>query len=135
MAHRTTLDVRFSELDMYGHVNHAVYVSYFEVARTEALAFCDLPIEVMAERGCHVVVTSIEVRYRRPASMGDRLTIETAIAEQRRVRSVWRQRILRDGEELVTASIHVGITDVTGRPIKPPDWLFPALRPLLNGVS
>ena len=36
MAHETTIAVRFSELDPYGHVNHAVYLTYFEQARCEA---------------------------------------------------------------------------------------------------
>ena len=34
-AHRTTIRVRFYELDPYNHVNHSVYVSYFESARVE----------------------------------------------------------------------------------------------------
>jgi acyl-CoA thioesterase FadM len=29
----TTLDVRFRDLDGLGHVNHAVYLTYFEAAR------------------------------------------------------------------------------------------------------
>ena len=37
-AHRTTIRVRFYELDPYNHVNHSVYVSYFESARVELLA-------------------------------------------------------------------------------------------------
>ena len=37
MTHRTSVSVRFAELDPYNHVNHAVYVTYFEVARTVAL--------------------------------------------------------------------------------------------------
>ena len=36
--HRTTIRVRFYELDPYNHVNHSVYVSYFESARVELLA-------------------------------------------------------------------------------------------------
>ena len=35
-AHVTSLAVRFNELDPYAHVNHAVYATYCEVARTEA---------------------------------------------------------------------------------------------------
>ncbi len=132
MAHLSTIDVRFSELDPYGHVNHAVYVSYFEVARTEALALCQLPIDQIAERGHQLVVTGIEVRYRKAATAGDRLTVETSIAELRRASSVWNQRILRGDEVMVTATVTIGITDTTGKPCKPPDWLFPALRPLLD---
>ncbi len=35
--HSTELKVRFSELDPYGHVNHAVYLNYLEIGRIEAL--------------------------------------------------------------------------------------------------
>ena len=31
------IEVRTSELDSFGHVNHAVYLNYFEHARFEAL--------------------------------------------------------------------------------------------------
>ncbi|MEL7207545.1 MAG: thioesterase family protein, partial [Actinomycetota bacterium] len=130
--HTSTVDVRFAELDPYGHVNHAVYITYFEVARTEALAACEIPIHLMAERGVQIVVTGLEVRYRRAAVAGDRLTVETSLSELRRASGTWRQRILRDGEELVTALVTAGVTDRDGRPTRPPDWLFPALQPLLD---
>jgi YbgC/YbaW family acyl-CoA thioester hydrolase len=132
MPHLTTIDVRFSELDLYGHVNHAVYLTYLEVARTEALASCDVPIDVMAERGYQVVVTAVDVRYRRSATMGDRLTVETAITGQRRASSTWSQRVVRGGELLAAAELSIAVTDRAGRPTRPPDWLFPALKPLLD---
>ncbi len=138
MAHRTTLDVRFNEIDPYGHVNHAVYVTYFEVGRTDALASCEIPLEVMAERGYQLVVTRLEVRFRRPATAGDRLLVETELADLRRASGTWRQRIVRpvggggcgDEEVLVTADVTAAVTDATGHPTRPPDWLFPALERL-----
>lgn len=132
MVHTSTIDVRFSELDPYGHVNHAVYITYFEVARTEALTACEIPLPLMAERGYQIVVTGLEVRFRRAAVAGDRLTVETSLSELRRASGTWRQRILRDGEELVTADVSAGVTDTAGRPTRPPDWLFPALQRLLD---
>ena len=56
MAHRTTIAVRFAELDPYRHVNHAVYLTYFEVARTEALASVDLGLDDVAVAGYQFVV-------------------------------------------------------------------------------
>lgn len=132
MPHVATLDVRFYELDPYGHVNHAVYLSYFEVARTEALAACGVPLELMAERGYQIVVTSIVVRYRRAARAGDTLTIQTSLSELRRASGTWSQRILRNDDLLVTAEVKAGVTDRRGKPVKPPDWLFPALESLLD---
>ena len=131
MVHTATIDVRFAELDPYGHVNHAVYVTYFEVARTEALAACEIPLPVMAERGFQIVVTSLQVRFRRSAVAGDRLTVETSLRELKRASGTWYQRILRGDEVLVTAEVTAGVTDRRGRPTRPPDWLFPALEQLL----
>ena len=143
MAHRTSIDVRFNEIDPYGHVNHSVYVTYCEVGRTAALTACGIPLELMAERGYQLVVTRIEVRFRAPAAAGDRLVVETELAEMRRASGTWRQRILRPGvggpadwpigggeEVLVTAEVTAAVTDRRGRPARPPGWMFPALESL-----
>jgi acyl-CoA thioester hydrolase len=132
MPHQSTIAVRFAEIDPYGHVNHAVYLTYLEVARTEALIHCGLPIELVAERGYQLVVTEIAVRFRSAAGPGDQLTVETAVHDVRRARAVWNQRILRGDEELVRAEITIGVTDRAGKPVRPPDWLFPSLQPLLD---
>ena len=130
MPHKTTIDVRFNEIDPYGHVNHAVYVSYLEVARAKALVDCDIPRHLMAERGYQMVVTKIDVRIRQAAEAGDTLTVETSMSEMRRASGTWSQRILRGDDVMVTAEVTAGITDSTGKPTKPPEWLFPALEPL-----
>ncbi len=130
MAHLTDLDVRFNEIDPYGHVNHSVYVTYFEVGRTDALTACGIPLELMAERGYQMVVTHIDVSFRLPAEPGDRLTIETGVSRLRRASGTWSQRILRGEDVLVTAEVTAAVTDRTGKPTKPPEWLFPALEPL-----
>ncbi|MEM7272368.1 MAG: thioesterase family protein [Actinomycetota bacterium] len=141
MAHRTPLTVRFNELDPYGHVNHSVYVTYFEVGRTEALTACGIPLELMAERGYQMVVTRIDVRYRAAAEAGDRLVVETTIGDMRRASGTWRQRVLRPDpgggtdQVLVTAEVSAAVTDRAGKPTRPPDWLFPALEALRDEPS
>lgn len=127
MAHRTDIDVRFAELDPYGHVNHVVYLTYFEVARTVALKEWGLPIHEVAARGYQFVVTNIDVRYRRAAVADDTVTVETSLGQIRRASTVWEQTVLRGDEVLVTATITIGVTDRTGKPCKPPDWLFAQL--------
>ncbi len=126
----THLAVRFSELDPYSHVNHAAYVTYFEVARTEALTDAGLPIEKVAVDGFQFVVTEIAVKYRRPAVANDRLEIDTWIVERGRASMRWSQRIRRGEEVLVTEDLRVGVTDVNGRPTKAPAWLFAIEGPL-----
>ena len=130
MAHLTRLDVRFNEIDPYGHVNHSVYITYLEVGRTDALTACGVPLQLMAERGYQMVVTNIDVSFKLPAEAGDQLTVETAVSRLRRASGTWSQRILRDDDVLVTAEVSAAVTDATGKPTKPPEWLFPALEPL-----
>lgn len=130
MAHQTELVVRFNELDPYNHVNHSVYVTYLEVGREDALRACDLPLPRLSAEGYQLVVTRLDVRYRAAAESGDRLTVETEVLEMRRASGVWRQRVLRGQDVLVTADVTIGVTDVTGRPTRPPEWLMAGLSSL-----
>ena len=135
--HLTTIKVRFNELDPYGHVNHAQYISYFEHGRTEALESVGLGLHEMAERGLQVVVMSLAAAYKAAAVAGDTLTIETEVSQARRASTIWQQRIVRagaDGQEqvMVTLEIRGGITDNDGRPTKPPAWLFEQMAPLIR---
>ena len=137
MPHQTQTSVRFAELDPYAHVNHAVYLTYMEVARTEALTAVGLPLQDLAAEGYQFVVTELAVRYRRAATAGETLTVETAVTELGRASTRWSQRILRwaDGEAMVTGELKVGVTDRSGRPTKPPSWVFERLRPLVDIVA
>jgi YbgC/YbaW family acyl-CoA thioester hydrolase len=120
VVHRTTIAVRFGELDPYNHVNHAAYVTYFEVARTEALAESGLALQDLQADGYQIVVTDLRVRYRRAAGAGDELTVETVIDEIRGASSVWRQRILCRDKVVATAEVRGGVTDTSGRPARIP---------------
>lgn len=133
--HLTTIKVRFNELDPYGHVNHAQYISYFEHGRTEALESIGLGLSEMADKGVQVVVMDLTAKYRAAAVAGDLLTVETSVAELRRASTMWWQRITRpvDGDQQLVATLIIkgGITDNAGRPMRPPPWLFEQMAPLV----
>ena len=127
MPHTTTLRVRFGELDPYRHVNHAVYISWFEAARTEALEDHGLGLGGLQDDGIQLVVTSIDVKYRRAAVAGDECTVETEIGEIRRASTIWHQLVMRGDEVLVSGQITIGICDARGRPMRPPEGLIEQL--------
>lgn len=134
------LKVRFNELDPYGHVNHAQYISYFEHGRTEALEEIGLGLHAMADKGVQVVVMDLEAKYKAAAVGGDTLRMETSISELRRASTMWKQRILRtdaNGNDQVVATLTIrgGITDTDGRPMRPPAWLFDQMAPLVVEAS
>lgn len=134
-THVTEHRVRFHELDPYDHVNHAMYVTYFEVGRVEALESIGLGVDTMKSQGFHFVITQLTVRFRRAARSGDRLAIRTTVSEFARVSTVWTQEVrrLRDeqdevGELIATANVRVAVTDTSGKPTRPPETLFETLR-------
>ena len=137
MAHRTSLKVRFNEIDPYRHVNHSVYLTYFEVGRTEALEAAEIPIDHIAAEGFQLVITRVEVRFVAPALAGDRLDVTTRLAESRRASQIWHQEILRPADDqsgadelLVAADITIAVTDLRGKPTRPPTWLAESLAKL-----
>ena len=73
----TPLAVRTSELDSFGHVNHAVYLTYFEHARFQALKEAGFDWGVLDERGWAIFVVRIEVDYLAEARREDELLIRT----------------------------------------------------------
>lgn len=123
----TNLGVRFHELDAYGHVNHGVYLNYFEHARVELLDAIGFGLQVLEDRGVQLVVAEVTVRYLAPASLGDRLVIETELVQMRRASGTWGQRLLRGEELLATATVRSAATNRQGRPIRPPEDLVAAL--------
>ncbi|MDH3753903.1 MAG: acyl-CoA thioesterase [Acidimicrobiia bacterium] len=130
MVHTTTVPVRFSELDPYGHVNHAVYATYLEIGRVTALDAHGLGLTKVGADGFQFVVVELRLRFRAPAEADDVLTVETGVAEIKRVSTQWRQRIVRGEDILVTADVRSAVTDRTGRPLRPPPWMIEALGPL-----
>lgn len=131
MSASTPIKVRFHELDPNGHVNHGVYANYFETARIELLDAIGFGPAVLAERGVHLVVVELRIRFKRPARAGDTLTVQTSIRELRRASSWWRQQLLDEAGDLVAeAEVLSTATNAEGRPIRPPRDLAEKLATL-----
>lgn len=127
MPHKTEIKVRFSELDPYNHVNHAVYVTYFEIARSEALVDAGIPLERVGEAGYQFVVVDLATKFRKPAVAGDTVTVETWLLDVGRASTRWGQRIVRGDVVLTTQEIRVAMANSNGRPTRPPAFILDAL--------
>lgn len=129
---QTHLTTRSYEMDAFGHLNHAVYLNYFEVARIRLLEEVGFPVEDLLERGWGVHVVRVEVDYRKEAFMGERVRIRTRLADTRRSRVTVAQQILRDGagepEVLCEARVTWVWVAESGRPQRVPKEALRALR-------
>ena len=129
--HETTVRVRFSEMDPYGHVNHVVFLAYLEQGRVDLLDELGWGLDRMREQGLGVIVIEAEIRYHAPARYGDLLTVRTGIESMRRLSSWWRQEVHRGDTLIASARVRGGSVDLAGSPMTPPAELADALRPYL----
>ena len=129
---RYRLKVRHYEVDQYGHVNHAQYVHYLEVARIEALDALGLSLDEMRKHGYLILAADLTVKYLAPARSGDTLEIVTFVREIRGARSIWIQEI-REAESrrpLVTAVVTGAFAFEDGRPARAPESFREKLGPI-----
>ncbi|MBT5753967.1 MAG: acyl-CoA thioesterase, partial [Acidimicrobiaceae bacterium] len=92
------IQVRFYELDPYGHVNHSTYLQYFEAARVAWLGEIGQGLDVLQEGGIQLVVTAVATRFVASALLNDKLTVDTVMVEAKRVRAQWAQHTWRGDE-------------------------------------
>src|SRR5262245_29396520 len=78
--------VRYAETDRMGLLHHANYLVYFEQARTELLRALGVTYRDLEDQGFLLVLTRVEVKYRRPARYDDLVTVRTTVERSTRVR-------------------------------------------------
>ncbi len=128
MIHRTPIKVRFYELDPYRHLNHSVYIQYFEVGRIDLFGAFGWSLTGMADLGTQVVVTDMQTRFLAPGVEGNELVVETWVEELKRVTALFGQRIMRNEEILAVQSIRGACVTLQGRPTRFPDELLAGLE-------
>jgi acyl-CoA thioester hydrolase len=126
----SSVKVRFYELDPYDHVNHTNYFSYFETGRIEYLTAMGWGLDVLKERGWQFVVVEINARFLAAARYGEELTIHTWVEEAGRVKSTWRQTMIRGEEEVARITVTAAFTDLSGRPRRLPDEFVEHIKSL-----
>ena len=115
--------VRYAETDRMGLLHHANYLVYFEQGRTELLRSQGLAYKDLEDQGFLLVLTRVQVRYRRPARYDDLLTLRTIVQRTSSVKVEHRYELLRDGELLAEGETTLGCIDRDGRPQMLPEML------------
>ena len=117
--------VYYEDTDAAGAVYYANYLKYLERARTEWLAAAGVTLSTLEiEHKAIFVVHRLEIDYRRPARLGDSLTVSLAPVERTRVRLVVAQDILRNDELISSARVSLACLDRrTWRPLVIPECI------------
>ena len=123
--HRFALTVYFEDTDTAGVVYYANYLKFMERARSDMLRAVGIDQQAMLQGdGSAYFVVEVDIKYRRPARLGDDLLVVSNV-EQVRASSVdIHQRVMRGEEVLSDARVTAAFLDGAGRPRRQPrDWV------------
>lgn len=129
---KTEFRVRYAETDAMAVAHHANYPVWFEMGRTDLMHALGLPYRELEERGYYLMLTGLNVQYRRAARYDDQLILTTRMGEirSRTMKCVYElHRPLEHGElELIATgeTAHIA-TDKQYRPARLPDDLLTLL--------
>ena len=109
------IQVRWRDLDAFGHVNNATFASYLEMARTEAWTSLFGGRDALA---IPFFVKRLEIDYRRPINLEDEVQVWLRVGEIRGASFTFEYLVEAEGEVAATASTKLACVDkTTGRPV------------------
>jgi len=100
---RTTIRVRYHEVDSQSAVHHSIYARYFEIGRTELLRINGHDYRTLENDGIILVVVRLECRFRNPAHYDDELLVTTTVGKVDRVRLEHIYKIVRPSDNQLIA--------------------------------
>ena len=77
--HTIPVQLRFNDADSLGHINNSVYMSFYDLGKTEY--FKDVRGAVIAPKDIDIVVAHVEVDFIAPVFLTDEIAVQTAVSE------------------------------------------------------
>lgn len=118
MITRTSLSVRYFEIDKMGIVYHVNYPKWFEIGRRDYLNKAGIPNSMINRQGFYLPLSEMECKFKSPAKYGDEIIIITGITFVSCVKVKFEYKVLNkiSGKTLAVGNTVHAWTD---RDIKP----------------
>jgi acyl-CoA thioester hydrolase len=117
------LRVRYVECDMQGRAFNGHYLTWVDMAHSEALRELFGDYAALTERGIDFVVVAAELRFRRPAQFDDELAITVVIEAPGRTSLHSTYRIERGTDLIAEAALTHVCVDAKNFEKQPwPEW-------------
>jgi acyl-CoA thioester hydrolase len=120
--HVTPIEIRFRDLDAFGHVNNAVIMTYIETARLRYL----VDLELRAPRGgwndIPFILARLECDFKKPIFYGQKVEVGSRVVELKNSSLRIQNRVEADGEvaaESYGVVVHYDYAAARSRPISP----------------
>jgi len=119
-GHQLRQRVYFEDTDFSGRVYHARYLQFLERGRSDYLRLLGIHHRDLAEAGQSFAVSRMEIDFLKPASIDDILMVCTQTKGATGVRITLHQRIMRDEDNLLNATVIVALVGPNGRAVRLP---------------
>jgi len=132
--HHFALTVYFEDTDTAGIVYYANYLKFVERARSDMLraAQIDQKAELDAS-GSAYAVAEVDIKYRRPAYLGDDLVIVSTIQAVRAASVTIHQRVMRGTDRIADATVTAAFLTPDQRPQRQPRSWVERFKSIANG--
>lgn len=120
--HRTSVQVRFRDIDAFGHVNNAVFFSYVELARIRYLLDVLKPEEPFDR--LPLILARVELDFRSPIAFGEEVSVETRVNRVGRTSFAMSHRMTAGPEGRLAADVQTVLVVYdyeAARPMPVPD--------------
>jgi acyl-CoA thioester hydrolase len=94
-----TIRIRYSECDPMGVAHHGSYAAWLEIGRTELLRPTGISYADMERAGVYLVITRLELKYRRPIFYDDVVEVRTRVigGSKVKIEHEYELAIIEDG--------------------------------------
>lgn len=115
--HRVPVQIRFNDIDMFGHLNNTVYLQFFDMGKYAYFrSFMDGPF---GSEPTAPVVANINVDFHKPTFIDEKLTVCTAVTEIAESSMVMQQVIINEKGTIKCSArvVMVNVDVKTGLPV------------------
>ncbi len=127
MAKEISIQVRFNDLDGYGHVNNAVYLSYCEIARINC--YSDIFSNSIENKMWFILVSS-ELQYKKFIKLEDKVYVKLWLSDAKGAVFTFEYEI-HDGNGNIYATAqtrHTVYDAIKHRPVRVPKNILDELE-------
>ncbi len=119
---KTEIQVRYGDLDTLGHVNNALYLTYFELGR---VLYFRKYLPTFDTTDVKFVIARAEIDFKKSITMGDEVILETSLDTVGNTSFTFLHRITnRDGTVIYATGKIVAVSiDENKKPSKVPEEL------------
>jgi acyl-CoA thioester hydrolase len=120
-VHEIKLQIRYRDIDSLGHVNNAVFLSYFEIGR---IGLFRLNTDEYSVDSINFVIAHMEIDFLRTLHLFDEVILRTTIVKVGRTSFTFDHVILSEhGKEVYTHGTAVAVAMKDGEKVPVPQFI------------